>query len=181
MLSTQFIGPKCVPVEVECHQSIQIPGMHIVGLNAKKSRELVDRVRFVLEISGNPLPARRFVLNFSSAAKIQDSAGFDLPVAVACLLATQALSSDRIQKLIFWGDLSLDGSLRMPPGDFNLEPLFRSYSADVLVVPEGCNGRRTSYKSKNLPNYSSLKCILSSLNQNRTSTWPKWKQQAKSY
>lgn len=112
-LSVAPIGVESVIVEVECQQSVQLPGFSVVGMPQAWARETRERVLGAIYASGFTLPSRRIVINLSPARTwTADSRGFDLPIAIACLAAAEILPMEVLGSCAFLGELTLSGALR---------------------------------------------------------------------
>lgn len=100
-----------MPVEVETDILNGLPSFTIVGLPDKAVEEARERVRSAIKNSGAELPAKRITVNLAPADLQKEGPSFDLPIAVSILLATGQLAKD-VSNSMFFGELSLDGSLR---------------------------------------------------------------------
>ena len=61
-------------------------------------------------------PVRRITVNLAPAALRKEGAGFDLPIALAVLAASQQLPPDSLDGIAAFGELALDGRVRAVPG-----------------------------------------------------------------
>src|SRR3989344_5860480 len=112
-LSVAVVGVGGVTVEIECQQSLQLPGFSIVGMGAISARETRERVLGAIHASGLRLPSRRIVINLSPAcAWKEDGRSFDLPIAIVCLAAADVVGRDSLAGCAFLGELTLAGTLR---------------------------------------------------------------------
>ncbi|MGI9423033.1 MAG: YifB family Mg chelatase-like AAA ATPase [Hyphomicrobiaceae bacterium] len=111
-----FIGIEARPVQVE----VQItPGQHnfaIVGLPDKAVAESRERVRNALHAVGLGLPWTRITVNLAPADLQKEGSHFDLPIALALMVAMEAVSPEAIDRFAAIGELALDGALRPVPG-----------------------------------------------------------------
>ena len=62
------------------------------------------------------MPDRRIVINLAPSDVPKEHAGFDLPIAVSILIASQQIQADRFKGLCAMGELSLTGEVRAVPG-----------------------------------------------------------------
>ena len=114
-LSFGVSGVKGFPVYVEVFGIGGLPVMDIIGLPDTSVRESRNRVTAAIQSIGKELPARRITINLAPADMRKEGPSFDLPIAVGILLATRlAIPSEKhnLEKTAFFGELSLDGSLR---------------------------------------------------------------------
>jgi magnesium chelatase family protein len=100
-------------VEVEADLGAGLPTFSIVGLPDAAVRESRERVLAALRNCGYEFPARRITVNLAPAHVRKEGARFDLPIAVALLLASgQIPRGEALESGVFVGELALDGSLR---------------------------------------------------------------------
>ena len=107
----------------------------IVGLPDAAVKESIERVRSAILNSGYPFPQSRMLINLAPADIRKEGPIFDLPIAVGLLLAEQAIQSQRHKRLLFAGELALDGRVRPVNGAINLAILAKRLGAEGVVVP----------------------------------------------
>jgi magnesium chelatase family protein len=103
-------------VNVEVDLSPGLPSFDIVGLPDSGVRESKERVRTAIKNSGFDFPVRRITINLAPADIKKEGPSFDLPIAACILACTDILPLNRIEKIFFAGELSLDGCLRPVSG-----------------------------------------------------------------
>lgn len=110
------IGLETVPVDVEVDVASQgFPGFTMVGLPSKAVEEARERVKTAIINSKLTFPAKKITVNLAPADLPKDGAAYDLPIALGVLLASGQLSladDFDLTKSFFYGELSLDGTLR---------------------------------------------------------------------
>ncbi|KQS07453.1 Mg chelatase-like protein [Curtobacterium sp. Leaf183] len=123
-------------VEVEAHLTSQLPGFSIIGLPDTSLGEARERVRSAAANAGCPLPARRITVNLTPAAIPKRGSGFDLAIAMAVLAAagTAPRTSGRV---VYVGELGLDGRVRPVPGVVPMVLAARAAGVARVVVPVG--------------------------------------------
>ena len=99
-----------VTVEVDCTRGL--PQWTIVGMAATSVKESRERVSAALTNAGITLPPRRTTVNLAPSDVVKTGTAFDLPIAVALLVATGVVREDRARGVVFLGELGLDGSVR---------------------------------------------------------------------
>jgi magnesium chelatase family protein len=138
------VGLETVPVDVEVDVADKgFPGFTIVGLASKAVEEARERVKTAIINSGLDFPNKKITVNLAPADLPKDGAAYDLPMAVGVLLASQQLNLDSdITNGYFYGELSLDGTLR-PTRGILLLGLFaqknnpaKNKNQPVIYVPE---------------------------------------------
>ncbi len=108
---TAFIhGIEALPVTVEVSTTGGIPGFVFVGNPDKQIMEAGSRVRSAIGNCGFEIPQVRFIINLSPGDTKKTGTGFDLPIAVAVLIASKQIPPSVADQAIFVGELNLDGS-----------------------------------------------------------------------
>lgn len=111
-----FVGIEARPVQVEVRITSGHPGFAIVGLPDKAVAESRERVRNALHAIGLGLPWTRITVNLAPADLPKEGSHFDLPIALALMVAMEAISPDTVEGFAAVGELSLDGAIRQTPG-----------------------------------------------------------------
>lgn len=114
------IGLETVPVDVEVDVATAgFPGFTIVGLASKAVEEARERVKTAIINSGFDFPAKKITVNLAPADLPKDGAAYDLPIAIGVLVGSGQLAPEahiNLKKAYFYGELSLDGTLRPTRG-----------------------------------------------------------------
>lgn len=105
-------GVHALAVDIEVHISSGLPAFTIVGMAETAVRESRERVRSAILNSKFEFPSRRITVNLAPADLPKQGGGFDLPIALGILIATNQLKVDRVDQFSFSGELSLWGELR---------------------------------------------------------------------
>lgn len=113
----------------------QLPSYNVVGLPAASVREGAARIRSALEHAGHPLPRKKVTVNLAPADRRKDGAAFDLPIALAVLVAEGTIEAKRLDGLLSLGELGLDGSLRPVRGALAAALLARHLGMRGIVLP----------------------------------------------
>jgi len=116
VLSGAVIGVDGFMIQVEVDLVTSLPSFSTVGLPEGAVRESKDRVRAAIKNSGYVFPTGRITVNLAPAAVKKEGAGYDLPIAIGILAASETLSCDDLDKNAIVGELSLDGSVRSTRG-----------------------------------------------------------------
>lgn len=112
--TTLGVDGVIIRVEIDC--SAGLPSFDMVGLADAAVKEARERVRTGIKNSGIMLQQEKVTINLAPAGIRKDSAGLDLPIAVALLAAYGILPSDTLSKYVFSAELSLDGKCRSVAG-----------------------------------------------------------------
>ena len=102
-------GRRARRVWVEADIRLGLPAFTVVGLADKAVREARERVRAAMVNSGYEFPLRRITVNLAPAYLRKVGPAFDLPLAVALLVASDQLEPEAIEGCAVVGELSLTG------------------------------------------------------------------------
>ncbi len=137
MSTVAFVGIEARPVQVEVRIT---PGKHvftIVGLADKAVAESRERVRNALHAVGLGLPWTRLTVNLAPGDMPKEGSHFDLAIALAMMVAMEALSPDAIEGYAAIGELQFDGSIRAVPGALPAA-VGANAMGKGLICPEAC-------------------------------------------
>lgn len=136
LYSGTTVGLESLLVEVEVDVASQgLPSITIVGLASRAVDEARQRVRSALKNSSTEYPSRRITINLAPADVLKEGPVYDLPIAVGLLLASEQIDVT-VDRTFFFGELSLDGSLRHTKGALPLTLLARSQGLKQVFLPE---------------------------------------------
>ena len=124
VLSSVVIGIDAFLVEVEVDIISGLPAFTTVGLPETAVKESNERVKSAITNSGFTFPDDRITVNLAPADIKKEGTGFDLPIALGILTASQIISQKLISKYLVLGELSLDGRIKPVRGS----RLFRDHS-----------------------------------------------------
>ncbi len=122
-------------VTVECDARLGLPGLTLVGRASGAVSETRERVRSALAHCGHELRPRRQIVNLSPADLRKDSPGIDLAVAVGLLASHEVIPAPALERVMFWGELALDGRVRAAAGTLIVADVARRAGFAALVVP----------------------------------------------
>ena len=127
------------PVRVEADVVAAAPAFSIVGLPDAAVQESRERVRAAIVNSAYQFPSRRLTVNLAPADLRKEGPSFDLPIALAFLLATgqAADGCDGRGPLAAVGELGLDGSIRPVAGALALAESLRRRDVRGVILPAG--------------------------------------------
>jgi magnesium chelatase family protein len=130
-----LVGIDAVPVEAEVDAAPGLPKTVLVGLPEAAVRESVHRVERALVNLGYARHPGRTVINLAPADLKKDAGGFDLPIAVALLVATGQLRPEQVKGWGLAGELALDGSVRPVKGALSMALTAAAQGLPRLLVP----------------------------------------------
>ena len=160
--SYTLIGLTGVPVSVEVDISNGLPSFDIVGLGDTAVKESKERIRSAIKNSGLSVPAKKIVCNLAPADVKKEGSAFDLPLAVGLLKAFGMLSYPE-ERIVFLGELSLDGSLRRVNG---VLPILISALSDgytKFIIPSGNKKEAAFVENAEVSPAESLKEVIDHL------------------
>src|SRR5918997_1695572 len=127
------VASRRVWVEADIRQGL--PAFTVVGLADKAVREARERVRAAIVNSGFEFPLRRITVNLAPADLRKIGPGFDLPLAVALLVAGGELAEEAAESCAVVGELSLTGDLRPVRGALAIAEGARRHGLRRLLLP----------------------------------------------
>ncbi|KPF70897.1 AAA family ATPase, partial [alpha proteobacterium AAP81b] len=111
-----FLGLEARAVDVQVQMAGGAANYFTVGLPDKAVKESRERVHATLDAIGLALPPRRIVVNLSPADLPKEGSHYDLPIALALLVAMGVVAQDAVDGFLCVGELGLDGRLAPVPG-----------------------------------------------------------------
>ena len=135
--SQALCGLEGHAVEVEADIVAAAPAFAIVGLPDAAVQESRERVRAAIVNSAYEFTSRRVTINLAPADLRKEGPSFDLPIALAYLLATGQASAAASPEgtLAAVGELGLDGGIRPVAGVLALAESLRRQGAAGVLVP----------------------------------------------
>lgn len=111
-------------------------GLFLVGLPDNAVRESEQRIRSAFENASYRMTSRKCVVNLAPADLRKEGSGFDLPIAVAILAATEQIEAEKLADSVFVGELSLDGAIRGVRGVLPITAEARDRGFKRIYVPK---------------------------------------------
>ncbi len=134
--SAAIHGIDALIVSVEADVSDGLPIFDMVGYLGSEVKEARERVRIALKNSGYMLPAKRITVNLSPADVRKEGTAFDLPVAIAILVAFGHLPEEYLKDTLIIGELSLNGKVNKVNGVLPIVYTAREQGFKKCVVPK---------------------------------------------
>lgn len=115
-----------------------VPGVmyRMTGLGDTAVREGRDRIALALQVNGYKFPHADITINLAPADLRKEGSSFDLPLAMAILTASGAVTSDVLADYMLVGELSLDGTLQPVKGALPIAIRARAEKFKGLIVPK---------------------------------------------
>lgn len=130
-------GMDAITVHAEVDVSQGLPGFLMVGYLGSEVKEAGERVRVALKNLGITLPPMRITVNLSPADIRKGGTSYDLPVAVGILQALGHVEEQQTEKVMFAGELSLDGEVKEIRGVLPMVKMAKTAGIKRCIVPWG--------------------------------------------
>ncbi len=125
-----------VEVQTDFNPRAALPSFNLVGLPGAAVRESKDRARSAIRNSGLRFPNKAYVVNLSPADIHKHGPSYDLAIAIGVLGATDQIPLHALDRAMFIGELSLDGSIRHVKGVLPMVYTAMQQGMDTVFVPE---------------------------------------------
>ena len=144
---------------VETDISNGLPAFDIVGLPDAAVKEAKERIRSAIKNTGFRFPAKHIVINLAPAPKRKEGSGYDLPMALSIICATEQIYAPDLSKCTFFGELSLDGTVQPINGILPMViSAYKSGFTDMFVPTENAD-EAAVIEGVNIYPVSSLKAL----------------------
>lgn len=151
-----------IVVEVDCDNGM--PRFTMVGLPDAAVREAYSRVRSALGNCGFHFPNRNITVNLSPADVKKEGSGFDLPIAVGLLHASDYIGDEQLEGRLFIGELSLDGMLAPIRGALSItSAVRRDAQIREVIVPQANANEASAVESVRVIGVPHLPLLLDHL------------------
>jgi magnesium chelatase family protein len=156
------VGLEGYMVQVEVDISPGLPRFYIVGLPDEAVQEARERVRGAIRNSGLVFPMKRIAANLAPADLKKEGPAYDLPIAIGILTATGQVKTD-VSKMVFLGELSMDGALRHTSGILPMVGVAHTQGFQDIVVPLADAREATLIEGTHILPFDSLAKLFSYL------------------
>ncbi|MFV9509876.1 YifB family Mg chelatase-like AAA ATPase [Tepidibacillus sp. LV47] len=171
VLGSSILGIDGFLVEIEVDLANGLPQFQIVGLPDSSIRESKDRVRAAIKNSGYHFPIKRITINLAPADMKKEGSGFDLPMAIGILMASEQIdirdSEKNLEKTLFIGELSLDGSIHGINGILPMAIEAKQKNIERLILPKQNVDEARLVHGIEVFGFSHLKDVIEFLTGNR--------------
>ncbi|HHB51514.1 MAG TPA: ATP-binding protein, partial [Saprospiraceae bacterium] len=135
--AVEGVDAQTITVEVNAGGSPGKKGFYfLVGLPDNAIKESFQRIETAIGNVGKRMKRVKTVVNLAPANIRKEGSAFDLPIAMACLGATDQVQHEEMDKYIMMGELSLDGSLRPIRGALPIAIQARKDNFKGLILPK---------------------------------------------
>ncbi|NLL15338.1 MAG: YifB family Mg chelatase-like AAA ATPase [Fibrobacter sp.] len=133
--SMAVLGIDAFLIGIEADLSEMLPGLTIVGLPDGAVRESRERVMSAIKNCGFEFPNRKVTINMAPADMKKEGSGYDLPIAIGLLMASEQVKNIPLEAYIVLGELSLDGTVKPVKGVLAMAIKAREMGIKKMVVP----------------------------------------------
>lgn len=129
-------GIEAYPVEVEVNVGYGDTNIAIVGLPDAAVKESRDRVSTALTNSGFRFPMGRTTINLAPADVKKEGPGFDLPIGVGIVAASEQMAGADLDRFVMVGELALTGAVRSVKGVLPMALRAKEEGRRGILVPK---------------------------------------------
>ena len=167
-------GISAYPVRIEVDISEGLPGFVVVGLASKAIDESKERVRSSLRQTGFNFPIKRITVHLAPSEKHKSAVYFDTPIALTLLLADEQIKkSEKLNKTLFIGGLTLDGTLQPVTGVLILVEFAKLKGYERVVLPSANYYEASLVKGIELIPFNKFQEIIDWLSDKKEPVIPK--------
>ncbi|MCC7357471.1 YifB family Mg chelatase-like AAA ATPase [Candidatus Uhrbacteria bacterium] len=134
--TSTLIGLEAHPIYVEADISPGLGNILIVGLPDAAVQEARERVRSAIKNSGLPFPRIRITLNLAPGDVRKTGTCFDVPIAIAILIASGEILKESVKNCYLIGELALDGHVRGVSGVLSMALLAKQQGMKEIIIPK---------------------------------------------
>lgn len=147
-------------IDIEVDVSNGLPTYSLLGLPDATLTEARERIRAAIINSGFRWPNQKVTVSLSPAWLPKSGSSFDLPIALAILVASGQLDNSRISNQLFVGELSLEGSLRSIRGLLPILIAAKRHGIEKVIVPSESINEAEVVGGLNISALSNLKSVV---------------------
>ena len=136
VMTGALLGIESYLAVVEVDASNGMPGFEMVGMLNIEVKEARERVRVALKNTGISFPPLRVTVNISPAHIRKNGTAYDLPVAVALMIAAGMLSQESVEGHMVIGELGLAGEVKFVGGILPIVLQAKENGIRTCIVPK---------------------------------------------
>lgn len=142
--AVQGIDATLITIEVNSSKGCMF---YLVGLPDSAVKESHQRIISALQVNGYRIPTSNIVINMAPADIRKEGSAYDLPLAIGMLAAGEVIGSEKLNRYLMMGELSLDGSLQPIKGALPIAIKARELGFEGIIVPQQ-NAREAAVVNK---------------------------------
>lgn len=156
------IDATTITIETDVSQGIRF---FLVGLPDSAVKESQQRIESALRLNDYKWPRQKIVINMAPADLRKEGSSYDLPLAVAIMAASDQIKSDKLEKFVLMGELSLDGTLQPIKGALPIAIKAREEGFEGFILPKQ-NAREAAVVDKlKIYGVENIKQVVDFLNE----------------
>ena len=159
------ISASTITIEVDASPGF---GFCMVGLPDSAVKESQQRISTALQTIGFRMPGRKVVINMAPADIRKEGSAYDLPLAIGLLAASEQLKSDKLERYIIMGELSLDGKVRPINGALPIALQAKSEQFEGFILPQENAREAAVVDGLNVYGVSELQEVIGFFNETAT-------------
>jgi magnesium chelatase family protein len=129
-----LVGIHASIITIETHVG-QGSKCYLVGLPDSTIKESIQRVESAIKQIGYFFPRRKVVINLAPADIRKEGSGYDLPIALGLLQASEQTKMLRLPDYLIMGELSLTGEIRPIKGALSMAIEAKRQGIKSLILP----------------------------------------------
>ena len=163
--AVQGIDATIITIEVNSSRGIKF---YLVGLPDSAVKESHERIISALQVNGYKFPTCQIIVNMSPADIRKEGSAYDLPLAIGILAATGTVSSDKLDRYLIMGELSLDGGLQPIRGALPVSIAAREQGFEGFILPKQNAREAAVVNHLNVYGVENITEVIEFLNGKRT-------------
>ena len=133
VMSAVIKGIDAVPVTIETDITGGLPGFSITGMTDVTIKEAAVRVKAAIQNSGFTFPRGKININIAPAGIKKRGSVLDLGIAVGILASSGLILLSGLDKCVFAGELSMDGSICKTQGILNITEEAEKRGLEIFI------------------------------------------------
>lgn len=154
-------------VEIQTDTSQGVPEFNIVGLPDTSVKESKERIKSAIKNTNIKLKNRKIVVNMAPASNRKAGTSFDLPITVGILMSDEIIKLEKLNKVIFIGELSLNGDIIKIDGVLPMCMEASKLGIETVFLPEANSVEASLVKNLNIIPVKNLNDVINILNNQR--------------
>lgn len=126
------INAQIVTVEVDMSPGLNT---YLVGLPDSAVKESNERISAAFSNNKLKKPQAKITINLSPANIRKEGSHYDLPMAIGILAVSGQVDSDRLDKFVILGELSLDGTIQPVKGALPIAIEAKNRGFEGIILP----------------------------------------------
>lgn len=143
---------------------------YLVGLPDSAVKESHQRILSALQVNDYRMPVSKIIINMAPADIRKEGSAYDLPLAIGMLAACEVVRSDKLNRYLLMGELSLDGSLQPIKGALPIAIKARELGFEGMIVPQQNAREAAVVNHLNVYGVKSIKEVIEFFNGKRELT-----------